>query len=279
MVVSFCTLGWLQGKLEEMSLGSHEHVGKLDTDNIGSLRLDTFFQDKSSTMDDSDDFPYHTKLDLDTCYKPHSDPEGGAGEWRWIHLITIPRPIPRTLLATCMHDQSSPYIQSDKQSTDSRLGQYKSRGADRHPLIPSSQVLLFSKHRPGSLITRRSSDTEANVTYGDAIIYKAPGTTRFMFQNVKAWLSTKPATITTTFSHLWRHTPSTYLAWQKQTHDGNILTFKPGSNSASNAATHWQSSLRFTNKTSGSVRRERPFKPGNLFKLSEEMSLNKSSCN
>ena len=66
-----------------------------------------------------------------------------------------------------------------------RPGKYASRVADRHPPIYPSQILLFSKNRPGRLINRKASDPDANVTFGDSIIYKAPGTSRFMFQNVK----------------------------------------------------------------------------------------------
>ncbi|KAI2496031.1 hypothetical protein MHU86_18504 [Fragilaria crotonensis] len=60
-----------------------------------------------------------------------------------------------------------------------------SRGEDRHPPINPSQVLLFATKRPGRLHTRKSCDDAANSTFGDAIVYKAPDTTRFMFQNVK----------------------------------------------------------------------------------------------
>ena len=66
-----------------------------------------------------------------------------------------------------------------------RQGRYMSQGEDRHPPIFPSQLLLFPKSRPGRVITRKSSDLEANETFGDAIVYKSPGTTRFMFQNVK----------------------------------------------------------------------------------------------
>ncbi|KAI2496067.1 hypothetical protein MHU86_18439 [Fragilaria crotonensis] len=60
-----------------------------------------------------------------------------------------------------------------------------SRGTDRHNPIPPSQVLLFPRHRPGRLALRRVGDSLADQTFGDAIIYKDPGTTRLMFQNVK----------------------------------------------------------------------------------------------
>ncbi|KAI2490409.1 hypothetical protein MHU86_24165 [Fragilaria crotonensis] len=60
-----------------------------------------------------------------------------------------------------------------------------SRGEDRHPPINPSQVLLFATKRPGRLHTRKSCDDAANSTFGETIVYKAPDTTRFMFQNVK----------------------------------------------------------------------------------------------
>jgi hypothetical protein len=40
-------------------------------------------------------------------------------------------------------------------------------------------------NRPGRIYSRKQGDPQADVTYGDHVIYKAPGTTRFMFQNVK----------------------------------------------------------------------------------------------
>ena len=64
-------------------------------------------------------------------------------------------------------------------------GRYSSRGPDRHPNIMVSQVLMFPSRRPGRMISRRGSDTCANQTYGDPILFKAPGTSRFFFQNVK----------------------------------------------------------------------------------------------
>lgn len=81
--------------------------------------------------------------------------------------------------------QTSVFTEQFTTSVSSRQGRYMSRGEDRHPHIPTSKVLLFPKSRPGRLHVRRSLDSQSDVTYGDAIIYKAPGTTRFMFQNVK----------------------------------------------------------------------------------------------
>lgn len=70
-------------------------------------------------------------------------------------------------------------------SVYSHAGRYMSRGPDRHPNIPVSQVLMFPSSRPGRLAARKSGDPAANNTYGDAIVYKEPGSTRFFFQNVK----------------------------------------------------------------------------------------------
>lgn len=81
--------------------------------------------------------------------------------------------------------QTSVFTEQSPSSVSRRKGRYMSRGEDRHPHIPTSKVLLFPKSRPGRLHVRRSLDSQSDVTYGDAITYKAPGTTRFMFQNVK----------------------------------------------------------------------------------------------
>jgi hypothetical protein len=66
---------------------------------------------------------------------------------------------------------------------DKRRHRYS--GPDRHPTIRLGHVLMKPQHRPGRIFQRRQGDPQADVTYGDPIIYKAPGTTRFMFQNVK----------------------------------------------------------------------------------------------
>ena len=60
-------------------------------------------------------------------------------------------------------------------------GRYTSRGIDRHPPIPPSQVLVFQKQRPGRLAIRKHADPMADHIYGDAIVYKAPNTTRVMY--------------------------------------------------------------------------------------------------
>ena len=57
--------------------------------------------------------------------------------------------------------------------------------SDRHPTIRLSKVLMKPQQRPGRILQRRQGDPQADVTYGDPIIYKAPGSSRFMFQNVK----------------------------------------------------------------------------------------------
>lgn len=69
-------------------------------------------------------------------------------------------------------------------------GRYESRGQDKHPNIPVSQVLLFPSSRPGRIQQRKQGDPNANKTYGNAIVYKEPGTTRFFFQNVKGLTTT-----------------------------------------------------------------------------------------
>ena len=56
---------------------------------------------------------------------------------------------------------------------------------DRHPSLRASQVLMRPSSRPGRIYQRKQGDPQADVTYGDPIIYKAPGSTRFLFQNVK----------------------------------------------------------------------------------------------
>lgn len=81
-------------------------------------------------------------------------------------------------------------ISSHRLFTTNR-GRYTSRGQDRHPSIPSSQVLLFQRQRPGRIVIRRTGDPQADHTFGDAIMYKAPHTTRIMFQNVKGLTYTK----------------------------------------------------------------------------------------
>lgn len=66
-----------------------------------------------------------------------------------------------------------------------RRGRYSSRGEDRHPPIPLSQVLQFPRSRPGRIHARIQGGAHSDHTFGDAIIYKEPGSTRFFFQNVK----------------------------------------------------------------------------------------------
>jgi hypothetical protein len=81
------------------------------------------------------------------------------------------------------HNSSS--HESSNSPRSHRSGRYTSRGVDRHQPIPPSQVLLFPQRRPCRLANRKKGDIQAEITYGDAIIYKKPGTTRFLFQNVK----------------------------------------------------------------------------------------------
>jgi hypothetical protein len=69
-------------------------------------------------------------------------------------------------------------------------GRYRSRGQDRHPNIMVSQVLLFPSRRPGRILNWKTGNQHANDLFGDAIIYKDPGPTRILFQNVKGLSST-----------------------------------------------------------------------------------------
>ena len=78
-------------------------------------------------------------------------------------------------------------VQLQQKENDDYLkkGRYGSKGQDRHPNIPVSQVLLFPSKRSGRILHRKSLDTVAHISFGDPIIYKDPLSTRFMFQNVK----------------------------------------------------------------------------------------------
>ncbi len=59
-------------------------------------------------------------------------------------------------------------------------------GPDRHPPIPNlTSVLLLSSSRPGRLRSRRQTDPTATQSFGDALIYKAPGSLCIFLQNVK----------------------------------------------------------------------------------------------
>ena len=67
-----------------------------------------------------------------------------------------------------------------------RRGRYSRLGPDRHPPLPNlTSILLVPKFRPGRLQYRRQIDTKALQSYGDAPIYKAPGSLRIFLQNVK----------------------------------------------------------------------------------------------
>ena len=53
-------------------------------------------------------------------------------------------------------------------------------------MLPAGNLLRLSRHRPGRLIKERTNgDLQANSSFGDPVIFKAPGTARFLFQNVK----------------------------------------------------------------------------------------------
>ena len=67
----------------------------------------------------------------------------------------------------------------------SRRTRYSGRGEDRHPPLAPSLLLTRPTSRPGRILSRKQTDPNADITYGDAIIYKDPGTVRFLFQNVK----------------------------------------------------------------------------------------------
>ena len=79
----------------------------------------------------------------------------------------------------------SPEEDSRSSKQTARLGRYSSRGDDRHPPLPASGLMMIPSTRPGRTFSRKTTDECANTTYGDVIIYKAPGTIRFFFQNVK----------------------------------------------------------------------------------------------
>jgi hypothetical protein len=92
-----------------------------------------------------------------------------------------------TQVDTAQHDMNGGEIPAGTGNSSSiyKRGRYTSRGEDRHPHIFPSQVLLFPSKRPGRITSRKSIDPHADCAYGDAIIYKDPRSTRFMFQNVK----------------------------------------------------------------------------------------------
>jgi hypothetical protein len=67
-----------------------------------------------------------------------------------------------------------------------RRGRYSRLGPDRHsPISNLTSVLLLSSSRPGRLQSRRQIDPTATQSFGDALIYKAPGSLRIFLQNVK----------------------------------------------------------------------------------------------
>ncbi len=72
------------------------------------------------------------------------------------------------------------------EATPVRRGRYSRLGPDRHPPLPNlTSILLVPKFRPGRLQYRRQTDTKALQSYGDAPIYKDPGSIRIFLQNVK----------------------------------------------------------------------------------------------
>ena len=83
---------------------------------------------------------------------------------------------------------------TDKDATASNertsKGRYANLAPDRHPMISAGLLLMRPQHRAGRIYQRKKSDTQADVSYGDSIVFKEKGTTRFMFQNVKGLTQT-----------------------------------------------------------------------------------------
>ena len=74
----------------------------------------------------------------------------------------------------------------------SRRHRYSGRIDDRHPPIPLSQILNFPRLRSGRSVSIPSKgDAHAESFFGDAIIFKEPGSTRFFFPNVKGLTNTR----------------------------------------------------------------------------------------
>ena len=71
-----------------------------------------------------------------------------------------------------------------------RKGRYANLAPDRHPLISMGLLLMRPAHRAGRIFQRKKSDSQADVSCGDQIVFKEKGTTRFMFQNVKGLTNT-----------------------------------------------------------------------------------------
>ena len=72
------------------------------------------------------------------------------------------------------------------EGTRRRPGRYSNCGDDPHPMLRAGNLLQMSNVRPGRLITpREGGDIYADLSYGDPVIFKAKGTARFMYQNVK----------------------------------------------------------------------------------------------
>ena len=69
-------------------------------------------------------------------------------------------------------------------------GRYANSAPDRHPMISAGLLLMRPQHRAGRIYQRKKSDLQADVSYGDPIVFKEKGTTRFMFQNVKGLTQT-----------------------------------------------------------------------------------------
>jgi hypothetical protein len=80
---------------------------------------------------------------------------------------------------------SEPPSQPVSSPSSALRGRYSSATPDRHTPISMGQVLLRPRSRPGRIYSRKQGDPQSDVTYGDPIIFKAPGTSRFLFQNVK----------------------------------------------------------------------------------------------
>lgn len=133
-----------------------------------------------------------------------------------------------------------------------RCRRYMSRGTDRHPPTIPSQVLLFQTTRPGRLISRKSSDQQAEVTYGDSIVHTAPGTTRFTFQNVKGLSFNQSGDNYNYYlSSMLSFLIDVLECWQKLTPASSIHMYKQNSSIAFDAYYKWESQIRVSNSTRG----------------------------
>ena len=93
------------------------------------------------------------------------------------------RPVPLTTDEVSLSEHNPVYVSA---TSTNRGGRYSRLIPDRHPTIPNlTSLLLLSTTRPGRLQNRRQLDSHGTASFGDAIIYKATGSMRIFFQNVK----------------------------------------------------------------------------------------------